>query len=154
MVGFSFKVHGLLSEKILLSLKSKFENEDSLSVPVKFSHSLRGTYATFSTNLFPKRKSDVKKIYIDACTVVRAAIVGHIGEEGEIIEYEVSEGRIFDGGKVWFYVLEGFIVEAYCFTCRSVSFARVLHEKDPRRENEWVSVDVDENLDTPWFNES
>ncbi|MEM2573105.1 MAG: hypothetical protein QXF77_01670 [Candidatus Jordarchaeales archaeon] len=154
MAGFSSEAHGLLSERIRLALKRRFEGDSSFSMPAKFNFSSKGAYATFSTNLFPRDKADARKIYLEARVVVKTAIEEHIGEDGEIIEYEVSEGRILDGGRVWFYVLEGFIVEAYCFTCKSISFARVLHERDPRKGDEWVSVDVDENLDTPWFNES
>ncbi|MBS7287653.1 MAG: hypothetical protein KIH01_02605 [Candidatus Freyarchaeota archaeon] len=156
MADFSPKdyVHVSLSERMLLTLKEKFGKENALYETAKFNRASREGYMTFSTNIFPKNRGDARRIYLEARGVVKAVIENHIGENGEIIEYEISEGRIFDGGRAWFYILEGFIVEAYCFTCKSVSFTRVLHELDPRKGAEWVSVDVDENADTPWFNES
>lgn len=155
MADFPLKdeVHVSLSERMLSALKEKFGKEKDLYEPAKFNYASRRGYMTFSTNLFPKNRGDARRIYLEARGIVKAVIEDHVGENGEIIEYEVSKGRIFDGGKAWFYVLEGFIVEAYCFTCKSVSFTRVLHELDPRRGSEWVSVDVDENTDTPWLDE-
>ncbi|MHA1606724.1 MAG: hypothetical protein ACTSWP_04160 [Candidatus Freyarchaeota archaeon] len=92
-------------------------------------------------------------MFAEACRTARGIVERHVGDNGEIIECKVDEGCIIDGGKPWFNIIRGYILETYCFTCKSVTFIRVLHEKDPRRNVEWVSVDVDENLKTPWFKE-
>lgn len=145
--------HVSMSKEICLALSERFGVEGEYHETARFSMSSRGGYTTFSTNIFPRSNSYAGRVYLEARDIVRGAVMGHVGRDGEVIEYEVSRGRVIDGGEVWFYVLEGTVVEAYCFACESVSFVRVLHEQDPRSGREWVSVDVDENFETPWFEE-
>ncbi|MEM1657960.1 MAG: hypothetical protein QXK94_02900 [Candidatus Jordarchaeales archaeon] len=143
--------HASMSEGIRLALSGKFGVEGEYYEAARFTVASKGGYTTLSTNIFPKNNNYAGRIYLEAREIVRNTIVEHVGRNGEVIECEVLRGRIIDGGEVWFHVLEGTVVEAYCFACESISFVRVLHEQDPRSGREWVSVDVDENLETPWF---
>lgn len=70
---------------------------------------------------------------------------------GEYQKMEISGGENIDSGIRQTEILRGICYEIYCFDCLSMYYLRVLWERGIFYQREWISVDMDEILNSPWF---
>lgn len=70
---------------------------------------------------------------------------------GEYQRMEISGGENVDSGIKQAEILRGVCYEIYCFSCLSMCYLRVLWERGLFYKREWISVDSDEILNSPWF---
>lgn len=147
--------HDFLSSEISAEIEDVFCEDSRLSEVLKFKRKEKGSAVIVTTNIYLKEKAQLPEFLLHISSVLESIIKKHLAFNGEIIKLGINGGIVNDRGEVWFEVVEGVIFEVYCFTCRSISFVRVLHEKQLYGEKkEWISVDVDEYLDSQWFEEN
>jgi hypothetical protein len=146
--------HGFLGNEIIAGIEGALKGDLRLSEGLRFKRKEKGNAVIVTTNIYLKNSSEFCEFVSHISSVVESIIKKHLALNGEIIKLSIESGTVSDGGEVWFEVVEGVMFEVYCFTCRSISFVRVLHEKQLYGEkNEWISLDVDEYLDSQWFEE-
>lgn len=115
----------------------------------------RENYSVCSGNFFPQDLKDLSPATDEVTELIEKTIKEHIGSNGELIKSTIRKGEIWDSGKPYFEIKGGSHFEVYCFACKSLTFVRVQHEKmlySPQKE--WLSIDIDEDLDTLWLTES
>jgi hypothetical protein len=143
-----------LLDELYNSILEYLANTDRLLGPPVLKRNSRDKYSVFSGNFFPRNLSDLPPVVNEVSEVIEKTIKGHIGASGELIRSTIRKGEIWDSGKTYFEIKGGSHFEVYCFTCKSLTFVRVQHEKmlyPPQKE--WLSIDVDENQDTLWLTE-
>jgi hypothetical protein len=146
--------HDFLSSEISAEVENVFGGDLRLSEGLKFKRKEKWNMVIVTTNIYLKEKSQLHEFLSHISSVLESIIKKHLELNGEIIKLGISGGTVDDRGEIWFEVVEGVIFEVYCFTCKSISFVRVLHEKQLYGEKkEWISIDVDEYLDSQWFEE-
>jgi hypothetical protein len=146
--------HGFLSSEISAGVEDVLSGDLRLSEILKFKRKEKGNAVIVTTNIYLKEKSELYEFVSHISSIVESIIKKHLALNGEIIKLSIERGTVSDRGEVWFEIVEGVVFEVYCFTCRSISFVRVLHEKQLYGEkNEWISLDIDEYLDSQWFEE-
>jgi len=69
--------------------------------------------------------------------------------DGEKIISKLDGGEIFDGGKVYFKIMGGYVTEFYYYKTLTSLFIRNYHISDG--ETDWTAVYVDQNNKTPWW---
>jgi hypothetical protein len=79
------------------------------------------------------------------------ARVEPIIRNGEKIINEISKGEIIDSGVRQFSISRGVFMEVYDYTSNSAIFIRLYQITDG--ENNWLSLYVDENPSTPWWDD-
>jgi len=77
------------------------------------------------------------------------ARVEPIIRNGEKIINEVSNGEIIDSGVKQFSISRGVFMEVYDYTSNSAMFIRLYQITDGKKD--WLSLYVDENPSTPWW---
>ena len=78
-------------------------------------------------------------------------IVGRVLIKGEKISCEISRGNVKDMGLKTLEILRGKFLELYDYDKLCLYFVRVYEfEGDGRK---WIAIYVDENLETPWWDE-
>ncbi|MEM3593318.1 MAG: hypothetical protein QXS27_01175, partial [Candidatus Jordarchaeaceae archaeon] len=121
--------HGLLSGEISTEVEDVFCGDLRLSGSLKFRWKEKGNSVIVTSNIYLKEKTQLYKFLSDITSVVEAAIKRHLALDGEIIKLNIKGGTVSDRGEVWFDIVEGVIFEVYCFVCKSISFVRILHER-------------------------
>jgi hypothetical protein len=71
---------------------------------------------------------------------------------GEKIITRIWEGEIFDSGKAYFNIMEGYIIEFYEYKTTTSVFIRIYRISDKIKD--WIAVYIDQNLATPWWDKS
>ncbi len=146
--------HGFLSGEISVQVESVLREDVRLAERVKFKRKERGNTIILTTNIYLRDKSLLSEFVSYIANIVELVIEKHLALNGEIIKTNIESGTVSDRGEVWFEIVDGAMFEVYCFACSSISFVRVLHERQLYGEkNEWISLDVDEYRDSPWFEE-
>ena len=146
--------HGSLSNEIAAEIEDILIGDMRLSERVKFKRKEKGNAIIVTTNLYLKEKSMLYEFVSYIANIVESIIEKHLALNGEIIKSNIESGTVSDRGEIWFEIVNGVVFEVYCFTCKAISFVRVLHEKQLYGEkNEWISLDMDEYLDSQWFEE-
>jgi len=146
--------HGFLSGEISSGVEEILGEDSRVAKRFRFTRKERENAVIVTTNIYLRKKSQFPEFVSYLTGIVKSIIENHIGLNGEIIRLDVRGGVISDRGEIWFEVIGGVVFEVYCFTCRSISFVRILHEKQLYGEkNEWISLDVDEYRDSQWFEE-
>lgn len=79
------------------------------------------------------------------------ARVEPIISNGEKIINEISKGEIIDSGVRQFSISRGVFMEVYDYTSNSAIFIRLYQITDG--EKDWLSLYVDENPSTPWWDD-
>ncbi len=74
-----------------------------------------------------------------------------LAKNGEIQTIDIQAGRNIDLGIEQTKILNGKFFEFYCYTCFSIAFIRILLEEGIYYKQRWISIDIDEILNTPWF---
>ncbi|MBS7250395.1 MAG: hypothetical protein KIH08_07370 [Candidatus Freyarchaeota archaeon] len=146
--------HGSLSGEISSEVRNILRGDSRLLEEAKFKRKEKENAIIWTTNIYLKDKSQLSEFVSYIADVVESILERHLASDGEIIRLSVGSGTVSDRGEIWFGIVGGVVFEVYCFTCRSISFVRILHEKQLYGEkNEWVSLDIDEYLDSQWFEE-
>ncbi|MGQ9720024.1 MAG: hypothetical protein ACUVXA_01740 [Candidatus Jordarchaeum sp.] len=146
------KKHGFLSSEISAGIEDVLGGDPRLSEGVKFRRKEKGNSVIVTSNIYLNEKTLLSELVSYISGIVQKIIEKHLALDGEIIKLNIDKGTVSDRGEIWFEVVSGVIFEVYCFTCRSISFVRILHERQLYGEkNEWISLDMDECLDSQWF---
>jgi hypothetical protein len=74
-------------------------------------------------------------------------------KNSEIQVCKIATGYNIDRGYKQSVIHKGTIYEIYCFNCYSLAFLRILLEEGLFIKKKWLSIDIDELLATPWFDE-
>lgn len=114
---------------------------------VEFSKRERGLVRTFSINT----KNASEDLYSSILKIVEEVLSDV--KNGEIQKMEICRGENIDSGVRQTEILRGVCYEIYCFDCFSMCYLRVLWERGLVYRREWISVDADEILKSPWFSE-
>jgi hypothetical protein len=148
------KIMPSLLDELYKSIIEYVANSRRLSGPPVMKRNSRAEYSICSGNFFARGSEDLSQAVNEVTRLVEETIKIHIGSHGELIKNTIRTGEIWDSGKTYFEIKGGSHFEVYCFTCKSLTFVRVQHERMLYApEKEWLSIDVDENQDTLWLAE-
>jgi|GEM_PF-4984013 len=107
-------------------------------------------YTIGTTNLYPLEGQEVD-LFNDLVFRLEEYLKDHLRESGEVQILKISSGENIDIGIKQADVIGGRVFEMYCYKCFSITFLRVWLEEGIFIKKRWISVDVDELTDTPWF---
>jgi hypothetical protein len=144
-----------LSDELSDSILERFSKDDRLSSPPTMQRKSRGNHSIHTGNYYFKQSTDIQGALDEISETIESKIKSHILSKGELIKGVISKGYIWDDQKVYFEIRSGIYFEVYCFKCKSLTFIRVTHEKTLfSPEKQWLSIDMDEDHDTLWLEES
>lgn len=131
---------------------------DESLVPFKDSIEIRGptirkrtNNITISYNIIPE-KDNFEKVWEKLNSEIGVEF-DELSKSGEIITYSAENGSILDQGVEYFKVLKSKLYECYIYEPESFIYARLLHEYDKLKKNEWLSIDIDIIDQSAWFEE-
>jgi len=128
-------------------LENLFPNRES-TLPVKQRD--RGINSILTWNIYPRSPKEVTDIFDSLQNLLGKKLVDF--EEGELLMYEISEGRILDSGSDAFLISRGFSWDLYIYQPEIFVYIRLLQEKKIEKDdNEWISVDIDLIRQSAWF---
>lgn len=128
-------------------LEKLFPNRER-TLPVK-QHD-RGINSILTWNIYPRSPEEVIDIFDSIQNLLSKKLVDF--EEGELLMYEISEGRILDSGSDAFLISRGFSWDLYIYQPEIFIYIRLLQEKKIETDdNEWISVDIDLIRQSAWF---
>ncbi len=85
---------------------------------------------------------------VDVVKLVEQALEKYV-PNGEKIITKIDEGKIFDSGKVYFNIRDGYVIEFYDYKTTTSVFIRIYWISDEIKE--WIAVYIDQNPATPWW---
>ncbi|MBI4362323.1 MAG: hypothetical protein HY558_04035 [Euryarchaeota archaeon] len=144
-----------LTQRTLAALSDKFEKDPRLERPFQPNQGEEGKVQVAGVNLYPKR-GQAQEVFEDVSAHLEERMRQRVLDCGEIQVLEGAHGENVDIGVRQAQILQGKYMEIYCFNCFSVVFLRILLEEGLTKTTQgkqWVSVDVDEIRDSPWFKE-
>jgi len=128
-------------------LENKFPTRTK-TLPVKQRD--RGVNSILTWNIFPKNLEETKEIFNSIQDLFSQKLESY--EEGELLQYEISKGRILDSGSEAFIISRGFSWDLYIYQPEIFVYIRLLQEKSIEIDNnEWISVDIDLIKQSAWF---
>jgi hypothetical protein len=136
--------------RFVFSLVNSWAEEKALKERGKMREGKGEKYTIGWINLYPEK--DVEELFKDLAERVEKGIKDYIQEKGEIQTFSGGKGENIDLGIRQALLLNGKFFEVYCFDCFSISFIRVwIEESLVQEKKKWISVDVDEILNSIWF---
>lgn len=135
---------------VLGLVKEKFKDDDRLDEKFDIKIEKNQKYTIGTTNIYP-RKNCIKVFFEDIANFVEENLKEHLKEKGEIQITRISSGKNIDLGIKQANILDGRYFEIYCYKCFSIVFLRMWVEEGLYVKKSWISIDIDELLDTPWF---
>jgi hypothetical protein len=148
------KIMPSLLDELYRSILEYVAKSKRLFGPPAMTRNSRGKYSICSGNFSSRDPENLLQAIDEVTELIEKTIKTHIEFHGELIKNTMKTGEIWDSGKTYFEIKGGSHFEVYCFTCKSLTFIRVQHEKmlyTPQKE--WLSIDVDEDQDTLWLAE-
>ncbi|MHA1512489.1 MAG: hypothetical protein ACTSRJ_00280 [Candidatus Hodarchaeales archaeon] len=128
-------------------LEKKFPNRMK-TLPVKQRD--RGINSILTWNIFPENPGEEIEIFDSIQKLINLKLESY--EEGELLQYEISKGRILDSGSEAFIISRGFSWDLYIYQSETFIYIRLLKEKNIEKDsNEWISVDIDLIKQSAWF---
>ena len=128
-------------------LEKLFPNRER-TLPIKQRD--RGINSILTWNIYPRSPEEVNDIFDSIQNLLGKKLVDF--EEGELLMYEISEGRILDSGSDAFLISRGFSWDLYIYQPEIFVYIRLLQEKKIETDdNEWISVDIDLIRQSAWF---
>ncbi|MHA2113677.1 MAG: hypothetical protein ACXAC6_00105 [Candidatus Hodarchaeales archaeon] len=128
-------------------LEKLFPNRER-TLPVKQRD--RGINSILTWNIYPRSPEEVTDIFDSIQNLLSQILVDF--EEGELLMYEISEGRILDSGSDAFLISRGFSWDLYIYQPEIFVYFRLVQEKKIETDdNEWISVDIDLIRQSAWF---
>ena len=128
-------------------LEKLFPNRER-TLPIKQRD--RGINSILTWNIYPRSPEEVTDIFDNIQNLLSKKLVNY--EEGELLMYEISEGRILDSGSDAFIISRGFSWDLYIYQPEIFVYIRLLQEKKIETDdNEWISVDIDLIRQSAWF---
>ncbi|MDY6958895.1 MAG: hypothetical protein SVK08_07020 [Halobacteriota archaeon] len=134
----------------IMGVVGEFEGDFRLKEAFKQRIEKSSGYTIGTTNLYPTEGQEVD-LFNDLVSSLEDYLKDHLNEKGEIQILRVSSGENIDIGIKQANVLCGRVFEMYCYKCFSITFLRVWLEEGIFIKKRWISVDVDELTETPWF---
>jgi len=128
------------------------EFKDDIRLDKSFKTRIEGIskYITGTTNIYPK-KDNIDDFFVDISNFIEKKLKERLKKDGEIQITKISSGQNIDLGIKQANIIEGRYFEIYCYKCFSIVFLRIWLEEGIYVKKKWISVDVDELLETPWF---
>ena len=134
--------------KVLETYLEKLFPNREMTLPVKQRD--RGINSILTWNIYPRNPEEVTDIFDGIQNLLSKKLVDF--EEGELLMYEISEGRILDSGSDAFLISRGFSWDLYIYQPEIFVYIRLLQEKKIEKDdNEWISVDIDLIRQSAWF---
>jgi hypothetical protein len=110
----------------------------------------RGINSILTWNIFPENPGEEIEIFDSIQKLINHKLESY--EEGELLQYEISKGRILDSGSEAFIISRGFSWDLYIYQPETFIYIRLLQEKNIEKDsNEWISVDIDLIKQSAWF---
>ena len=130
-----------------LYLEKKFPTRTK-TLPVKQRD--RGINSILTWNIFPRNPEEKAEIFDFIRNLFCQKLESY--EEGGLLQYEISKGRILDSGSEAFLISRGFSWDLYVYQPEIFVYIRLLQEKNiGMNHNEWISVDIDLIKQSAWF---
>ena len=136
-----------ITNQLELYLEKKFPTRIK-TLPVKQRD--RGINSILTWNIFPENPGEEIKIFDSIQNLINQKLESY--EEGELLQYEISKGRILDSGSEAFIISRGYSWDLYIYQPETFVYIRLLQEKNLEKDNqEWISVDIDLIKQSAWF---
>jgi hypothetical protein len=134
--------------KVLEAYLEKLLPNRKRTLPVKQRD--KGINSILTWNIYPRTPEEVTDIFDSIQNLLSHKLVNFEG--GELLMYEISEGRILDSGSDAFIISRGFSWDLYIYQPEIFVYIRLLQEKKIQTDdNEWISVDIDLIRQSAWF---
>ncbi len=128
-------------------LEKKIPNRET-TLPVKRRD--KGNNSILTWNIYPRSPEEITELFESIQSLLDKKLVDF--EEGELLMYKISEGRILDSGTDAFLISRGFSWDLYIYEPEIFVYIRILQEKKLEMDNnEWISVDIDLIRQSAWF---
>lgn len=137
-----------ITEDIFKIVKEKFKDDKRLKEKFNVTIKKDKKQIIGSTNI--EVKNDIERFFNDVCCAVENVVKK---VDGEYLSVEIKHGKNVDLGIRQAEILDGRFFEVYCYKCLSSAFVRIWLEKGLYIKKKWISIDVDEILETLWFKE-
>lgn len=108
-----------------------------------------GKHTILMANIYPLEGHAIH-LFKEICSEIEEIVRGKMKEMGEVQTFRNGCGENVDLGITQTKVLDGLYMEFYCYRCSSSSFLRIWMEEDGKGRK-WISVDLDEIVQSPWF---
>ncbi|MFX0172191.1 MAG: hypothetical protein ACFE9L_09740 [Candidatus Hodarchaeota archaeon] len=119
----------------------------SRTLPVKIKKRVQNVIITW--NIFSKNEKDLNVLY-NGLTGTINQLLDEI--KGEVIQYELSKGKIIDSGVFEFQINLGKTWDIYLYDPEIFIYLRLLLESRIANPKEkWISLDIDLVIDSAWF---
>jgi hypothetical protein len=136
---------------IIKSIESYLTNnypERTRTLPVSIKQ--RGKNSIITWNVFPDFENNLEEVYNDCQTLLQSELEKIT--DGELLEYNIGNGRILDAGLDAFIIRKGMSWDLYLYQKELLIYIRLLHETSKENpENEWLSIDIDLIEKSAWF---
>ena len=141
-----------LTAYIFDHIEKEFKDDTRLDEAFKIKIEEVSKYITGTTNIYPK-KDNIDNFFVDISNFIEEKLKEHLKKDGEIQITKISSGQNIDLGIKQANIIDGRYFEMYCYKCFSIVFLRIWLEEGIYVKKKWISIDVDELLETPWFKE-
>ena len=110
----------------------------------------RGINSILTWNIYPENPREAKEIFNSIQKILNQKLEDY--EDGELLQYEISKGRILDSGSEAFIISRGFSWDLYIYQPEIFVYFRLLLERGLEKDTvEWISVDIDLIKQSAWF---
>lgn len=133
--------------KLCSAIEGKFKGDCRLEKPICFKIERAEQYTIGTVNIYFKEIA----IFQELASYAEEFLLEVARENGEIQIIDIQAGRNIDLGVEQAKILNGKFFEFYCYNCFSITFIRILLEEGIYYKNRWISIDMDEILNPPWF---
>lgn len=144
-----------VTKRVLKLVTTEFSNDPRLksSFQTGVRECQNGTIGW--VNLYPEEDC-VEDMFRDVSNAIEKKMKEYFDDKGEVQVFSGGSGENIDIGVKQALIKNGKFFEIYCFNCYSLTFIRIWLEEGlikTTRGKKWISIDVDEILDSPWFKE-
>lgn len=140
-----------LASKFFKTVEAKFKGDERLEKPLEAKIYNKDNYTIGSANIYFKLESEA--FFQELVSYAEDFLTDFAEAGGEIQIADIQAGKNIDLGAEQTRILAGKIFEVYCYKCFSIAFIRILLEEGIYYRQSWVSIDIDEIANTPWFSE-
>ncbi len=132
---------------VIEGLLTSYYPSRSRTLPVKVIHRKQNT--TLTWNIYPTEKIPLDNLIH---TLIKTIEENFKNIKGEIIHFNLSNGKIQDGGIEEFQISKGKIWEIYLYEPEIFIYLRLLSETRLTHPHEkWISIDIDIVEESAWF---
>ncbi|MEM2925039.1 MAG: hypothetical protein QXJ68_05055 [Methanocellales archaeon] len=133
--------------KFSSAIEARFKEDCRLDKPICFKIEKTEQCTIGTVNIYFKDEA----IFQELANYAEEFLIKVAREAGEIQIIDIQNGKNIDLGIEQARILNGKFFEFYCYHCFSITFIRILLEEGIYYKQRWISIDLDEILNTPWF---